>query len=129
MNDRIIDRECPECGQRTGIVMHTDEVPCTCGRSIVVEYVACVCGYSWRSADGVFMDGCQITIENVEELLGEVEEFFEEQGVFEGANSGDSMEDLIHKCLQCGEIAIQTKQNLYECTVCGFSWEVDKFNE
>lgn len=129
MTDQISDRKCPDCGKKTGIVMHIDKIPCTCGRSIVVEYIACVCGYSWRAADGVFMDGCQITVEDVEELLGEVEEFFEDQDIFKGENSGNSMEDLIHKCLRCGKIATQTKQNLYKCTVCGFSWEMDEFNE
>lgn len=121
-------RKCPECGKMGGRVMHIDEFPCKCGNVIKVAYAVCDCGFSWRAADDTFIDGCNISIENVEQLLSEVGEFFEEQGIFENENNGGSMEELIHRCLRCGEIAVQSRTNLYECTVCGFSWEVDAYN-
>jgi len=38
---------------------------------------------------------------------------------------------MIHKCLKCGELSIHThtKPDVYECTVCNFSWEVEEFDE
>jgi hypothetical protein len=129
MNKKSDLRKCPECGEMTGHIMHIDEFPCKCGDVVTVEYAVCDCGMSWRAADGTFVDGCNMSIENVEELLSEVENFFEDQEVFAGENSVDSMEDLIHKCLKCGAVATHPRPDLYECTACGFSWEVDKFNE
>lgn len=121
-------RKCPECGDLTGHLMHVDKFPCKCGDKVCVEYAVCDCGMSWRAVDGKFIDGCVISVENVNELVEEVEEFFEDQGMFSGENPGDSMENLIHRCLKCGAIAAQAKENVYECTECDFSWEVDEFN-
>jgi C4-type Zn-finger protein len=129
MAEIISDRKCPSCGDNTGAVMHSESIPCTCGRSIKIEYLICECGYSWRSADGKFLDGCLINVENVEELINEVEEFFEDQNIFETPQHGGSMEELIHKCLRCGEVAVQINSNTFECPTCGFSWEMDGFNE
>jgi len=129
MNKESDLRKCPDCEQMAGHVMHIDEFPCKCGNNVKVEYALCDCGFSWRAVDGTFIDGCKIAVDNVEQLLDEVEEFFEDQGVFENENDGSSMEELIHRCLKCGELATQTKTNIYECTICGFSWEVNNYNE
>ncbi len=129
MNKESDLRKCPECEKMTGRLMHVDVFPCKCGDKLEVEYTVCDCGLSWRSIDGAFIDGCNISVDNIGELLDEVEEFFEDQDIFEGEDVGDSMEDLIHKCIKCDEIATQSRPGLYECTACEFSWEVDKFNE
>jgi len=129
MTELISDRKCPSCGNNTGVVMHFEEIPCTCGRSVKMEYIVCECGYSWRSADDKFLDGCIINVENVEELINEVEEFFEDQGVFNNMQQGGSMEELIHRCLRCGEVVVQVNPTTFECPICGFSWEMGEFNE
>lgn len=128
MNEKSDLRKCPECGKMTGHVMHIDKFPCKCGDTVQIEYAVCDCGLSWRAVDGVFLDGCNISISNIQELLEEVDEFLVDQEVFNDEDPVDFMEELIHKCLRCGELAAQLKANSYECTVCGFSWEVDKFN-
>jgi len=124
MDDRSSLR-CQGCDS-FGIVMYTDEIPCVCGEMVHVNYVSCSCGFSWREANGLYIDGGKFSQEEVLELLSELENVFES----EGAISNDTpMGELIHKCIRCGAVAAQVKTGVYECTSCDFSWEVDKFNE
>ena len=132
----IKNKECPRCGHQTGVVVHVDEIPCVCGKLTNVEYVACECGYSWRSANDQILDECQIEVSEAEELKSDLEAFLKEQGFdlehLDNANLseslGNSMQDMIHKCLRCDSLAIKVSQNLYECTECNFAWEVDSLD-
>jgi len=131
MTDESDKRKCPSCGNNTGVVMYCEDIPCTCGRYVKIEYAVCDCGYSWRCADGRFLDGCMVSIENVSDMLCGIENFLEEQitNADKVFNNSNSMEELIHKCLRCGEIAVKINENSYECPVCGFAWETDKFDQ
>ena len=50
---------CPGCDNKTGQIMHVDELPCSdCGSLMVIEYLSCPdCNYSWREVNGTFLDG------------------------------------------------------------------------
>ena len=132
--------KCPECGDDNGTVMHEDKFPCKCGETVTVRYHGCMCGFSWRTSDDIFVDGMKIDIDELQSIMENADNFFEGLQNLEGitlqvdpfhipAKFGN-MSDMIHKCIKCNEVAVEKKDGLYECSdpECGFSWEVDEFN-
>jgi len=131
---------CPDCGKDTGSMMHSDLFPCKCGETVIVRYFGCMCGFSWRTSDDIFVDGMKLDVSAIEEIMDGAEDFLEGLEKLEGValklepfhvpKKFKNMADMIHKCLQCGEIAVEKKENFFECTdvECGFTWEVDEFN-
>jgi len=122
LDDLIV---CRDCGKKTASIITVDEIPCSCGEIIRVKYISCTCGYSYRMAGDLFLDGNKINIEEVSSLLEDITQFFDEHNLFEPKDIGKPMESLIHKCLKCEELAVELTPGKYECTVCGFSWEID----
>jgi hypothetical protein len=114
---------CRDCGNKTASIITIDEIPCSCGEIIPVKYISCTCGYSYRMAGDIFIDGSKIDISQVASLLEDITEFFDGHDIFCDTLEDKPMESFIHKCLKCGELAAEISPGMYECTVCGFSWE------
>lgn len=129
---------CPECGKNNGTLMHLDQFPCKCGETVIVKYYGCACGFSWRTSDDLFVDGMKIDVDTIDEIMDGAEDLFEgleklsqtsiKVDPFHVPTKFKNMADMIHKCLQCGEIAVEKRENFFECTDpnCGFTWEVDE---
>jgi hypothetical protein len=115
---------CRDCGNKTATIVGVDDIPCVCGEITKVYYISCTCGYSYRLAGDIFLDGDKLDLDQVGQVLEKINEFFEDVDIF-STEEPKPMGSLIHKCLKCGELAVETDPNKYECTICGFSWEVD----
>jgi hypothetical protein len=114
---------CRDCGKKTATIVGIDEIPCSCGEIIPVSYISCTCGYSYRMAGDAFLDGDKINLDKAGQVLDKINEFFEGIDIF--GDDPKPMGSLIHRCLKCEELAVETDPGKYECTICGFSWEID----
>ena len=132
--------KCPECGETTGTLMHFDKFPCKCGETVTVKYLGCICGFSWRTSDDIFVDGMKIDVSEIHKIMEESDDFFEGLDKLHGIPlevqpnyvppKFRNMTDMIHKCIKCGQVAIEKDDGVFECTdtECNFSWEVDEFD-
>lgn len=125
------NRMCPGCKLPHGDVMHAEKIPCPhCNEEILMEYLSCQCRYSWRELNGVFLDGGHIEVAGLEGLIQGITDFIESYDI-EETTTPTSMSEMIHRCLKCEALAIQTHTNpdAYRCTMCDFEWEVDNTDE
>ena len=130
--------KCPDCGEMTGMLIHVDKFPCKCGDFVEVKFLGCPCGFSWRTSDDIFIDGVKVDVSSIQKIMEEADDFLEGLDKLNGVNLDvdvnyrpakfRSMSDMIHKCIKCGQVAIEKADGLFECTdrECGFSWEVDE---
>lgn len=114
--------KCPNCGKGDGVIMYQDAIVCNkCGNELNIDYCLCpICQYSWRENDGVFMDGGLVNMDGLEEAFEQIDKMLMNDN---GEIETPSMFDDFYNCLRCGEPAIRDG-NIFECTVCGFKWEI-----
>ncbi len=116
--------ECPNCKEDQAVVLHTDPITCgDCDSVVNIEYCVCMnCNYSFRLNNGIFMDGAPSGQNSVDEALAEICEKCDEELYNSSVNS---MSDLIHNCVKCGQPSAYVKNDyVYACSMCGFEWEI-----
>lgn len=116
---------CINCENEIEVTFAVERFPCLhCGEKVVIEYHMCSnCGIVWRTVDGAVDSGSIVTpdmrktfdAEGLDDILGTLQEIHSEE---------HSMEELLHRCLQCNAISFEVKKGEYECVECGFMWEV-----
>jgi len=116
--------DCINC-EGEGKVFAIESYPCThCGERLNMEYYMCAdCGLVWRTIDGVV---------DKDSLFTEEERVdFEVDGMERALNDliqrrepARSMNEFINRCLNCNALSYEVKQGSYECSECGFRWEV-----
>ena len=127
--------ECPNCEKVELIVLHTDSIKCTdCGSTMNIEYCLCPnCQYACRMNNGEFLDEMKMTTDALDEVVEDLEGLLSECDDPEMTWTSDlnveSMLDLIHPCVKCGETmtAYNSETAEYECLMCGFKWETLKY--
>ena len=121
---------CPECNSENTLYMHEDPIPCTdCDSTVVVGYFMCTeCNYSFRTANGKFLDGSypaeveQLLNDLMDELNGSCSDHM--CGGCSGCDT-ESMMDTICNCARCGRpMLFSPNTTEYSCPYCGFEWEV-----
>ena len=119
--------KCVECNRTSETVFFVEIYPCpTCDDQVEVEYHACKhCGTVWKTANGEPMDYAKSKIKDFSDIVKnhkKFEDFFSYMA--KDDNDIASMNQVIHRCLQCNHIAYETSDGNYECPDCGFTWEV-----
>jgi len=118
---------CVECEKESDTVFYREVYPClTCGDLTIVEYNACkYCGTVWKTANGHPMDPAKTKIDDFSELLDKkgFKDFFDYIGKHDN-DIAASINQCLHRCIQCNAIAYETKEGTYECSACKFTWEV-----
>lgn len=124
---------CPNCKKDSGGIMYKDVITCgKCGEHIVIDYCSChMCGYTWRLNNGEFLDGNMIDEEGLDQMLEEIGTLIDEQldddvEYIVKKSESNSMSDMIHKCIRCGEFAYPIGDYNFKCSSCGFEWEILK---
>lgn len=141
---------CLKCNSENYTVMMSESFQCShCDGYIFLEYCTCDnCGAMWRAIDGEIDEknivtpddlvnmitplGGMITMDPADSpLIDEdfVKRLEEELLKHENKENAASMADLVHRCMRCQALAYESKPGNYECSECGFSWEVLDFGE
>jgi uncharacterized Zn ribbon protein len=133
--------KCFKCDSEKEASFFEEVFECKCGEKLVFNYNLCPdCGMSWRSVNDEVSDDSAVYFNDLMSfasmLSGDLTEEEEtilknmeiEVGKIEKINIGDAaMTDYVHKCLKCNSAAHETEQDKYVCDVCGFEWEITRF--
>ena len=133
--------KCFKCDSEKEASFFEEVFECKCGEKLVFNYNLCPdCGMSWRSVNDEVSDDSAVYFNDLMSfasmLSGDLTEEEEtilknmeiEVGKIEKINTGDAaMTDYVHKCLKCNSVAHEIEQDKYVCDVCGFEWEITRF--
>lgn len=120
---------CYTCSTKKETLFFVESFPCNCGDTVEIHYHKCeVCGSVWRECDGEVLDETDvIRCNDLLEVMND-EGIMEEQIdlIKDSLSTTSSMEDCIHRCLNCNGMATETEKGIYKCNdpVCCFEWEV-----
>jgi predicted RNA-binding Zn-ribbon protein involved in translation (DUF1610 family) len=121
---------CPECGEKKIIIVHTDKIPCNdCNSIVKIDYCACssaLCNYTFRTNNGEYMDGSFVDYEMTEEIFEELIAAIDAEAIDTTVSvlHDTKMSDMIHNCIRCGEASYRHNKSSYACPACGFEWEI-----
>jgi predicted RNA-binding Zn-ribbon protein involved in translation (DUF1610 family) len=140
---------CISCGSDDIQVFYSEAYPCGhCGEDLIIDYAACMnCGVLWRAVNGNIIENSivhssdlmnfmnpltgigEVDLDNLNEEDKEfVDKIQAELLKHEKISSGEAnMSDMIHRCLRCNAITPEDPPGFYNCSECGFSWEVLDF--
>ena len=120
---------CNTCGSSDIEDFSTENIECcTCGGNVPIVHTTCrECGSVWKSINGKVMDS--VTCNNLDLPAGlfdfmtsiDISAFTVELVASKGIND---TKDLMHECLRCGFVAYEVTPNSFQCSECGFEWEV-----
>lgn len=116
--------KCMNCGNEDIIQVFEEEVQCDhCGGVHIIDHFVCEnCNMISRFVDDQFMEALVLPgIDLYQEVIDLLE--LDEDDII-APDEDQSMNALIHRCLQCNTIAYEKKENLWHCPECGFEWEV-----
>jgi len=136
---------CFKCENGKESAFFKEEFPCAhCDEPNLLEYNICPdCGWMWRSINGMPLEDSQINVQDLGDfaglMMGEQPEMTEEEAAMmdnitehlakiDKMERGEaSMADYVHRCIQCHSTAVDVNDGTYNCTDCGFEWEVVRF--
>lgn len=122
--------KCISCGKEDDVrTLFVEELPCKhCGGSIDVSYNICMdCGMAWRSVDGKpILDTTVFDMNELDDVFEDIDDLPNIAINMTHKSVESCMSDYVHKCLRCGAVCYQSSDNSFECTDCGFSWEIIK---
>lgn len=115
--------KCINCGNKDTVKVFEEEIRCEdCGAEYVVDHYVCEeCNLIWKAIDNEFVEGMILPGINLYEEVAELLDLDEDETIASGEDQ--SMNALMHRCLQCNTIAYEKKENLWHCPECSFEWE------
>lgn len=118
---------CSNCGKDAAIVVHEDPIRCMdCDSVMTISYCICEnCNFAYRLNNGHYLDGGLPTDESVKlqkAVEMELQKMVESEQKLEKMSLAEYMSQL-HSCIRCGSLAVTKSNDIYECAMCGFSWE------
>lgn len=112
--------KCVNCNSQKTIPFLIEQCDCLdCGSNMVITYNLCEeCNTLWKSVNNI-----PVTIFDLDAEGVSLEEFI---NVFKqkAMDLYSTMEEYIHKCLKCNAVCYEIENGLFECSSCGFEWEV-----
>lgn len=119
--------KCVNCKEENAAVVLVEIFPCNhCNGEIRIEYNICKnCNTAWKTMDGELMSGMAFFDAGLGDFFDD-EELFKalEMDHYDSNEDKSYMSDYVHRCLRCGSIAYEVKEDLYKCKACDFEWEV-----
>jgi hypothetical protein len=126
--------ECPKCHHDADNTLTEEHLPCfECDCINIITYNICPqCKCVWRAANGVVING---SVADLGEMVSGIADSAEQLEFFEDlkadlhkhvrVKSGEAMmSDFVHRCLKCDSLAFPLTDHSYQCSSCGFEWEV-----
>ncbi len=118
--------QCFNCGADMFTV--DDNYPCDCGKTIEVLTCCCnECGTIFKTLNGAIISDSIINKRDIEDFAEDctsnLKELMAKTSEETPCNSA-SMLEYVHHCLECNSISYEINIGLYECSKCGFKWEV-----
>jgi len=123
---------CIKCKEESNTVFHTETYPCDCGQATIIEYNACkFCGGVWKAVNGepILEDALEMEdiigfkdAEVIAEMLEELEDIINDNSQ---TDCDGTMEECIHRCVNCNALAYETSKDSYKCSTCSTEWMVN----
>jgi predicted RNA-binding Zn-ribbon protein involved in translation (DUF1610 family) len=108
----VNNMNCPTCSSSNVAVFLDEEITCfSCKEVNTVSISICEsCGFIWKSVQGEVIFGSYSSETDASNTINK--------------SITHSMQDLVHKCIMCDNLAFETSPNLFSCSDCGFEWEI-----
>ena len=119
---------CVKCSYSAETIFFTEEYPCKCGDTVVVNYNICpVCGSFWRNCGDIILDEVDV-INDVElrDMMLAIDGIDDILVLSDEIDPTSTMENCIIRCVECNAVSYKTAENRYKCSVCPAKWEVLK---
>jgi len=140
---------CPKCGGENVEMFMAEPIECAhCEKITYIEYYRCSdCEIVFKAVGDKVIDDSIMDVpsemlsvlndlvsamfsgeatmmdeDEFKEVIEEMGEDLEIKEIKVGKTGG--MSDLVHRCLNCNEVAYEESEGNYKCPKCGFSWEV-----
>lgn len=119
--------KCPSCNSDAVNVFFSESLKCHhCNKENELSYNVCSeCGIIWKSIHDEMVDGSSFSDDELSTVM---------VGSMVGTNRNyreminevnfNSMQELVHHCIRCGDSAYEVREKLFRCSVCDFEWEI-----
>lgn len=117
---------CLNCNSEDSItVVFEENINCSeCGTNNKVLYCFCnECGLIYKELNGQVVEGFILDATKASNIFN-IDADFQEIDLSNKVDKAESMQDVVHKCIRCGNISYEKDENYYVCPNCGFEWEV-----
>ena len=119
--------KCCSCGTNNVIVFFEETLPCGhCNMDNTILYNFCgECSCVFKTVNGKVVNAATFTDTELANMMSmdvdDVREIM--QSPIQSA-SPRTMDEMVHKCLDCNALAFEVEPGLFKCSECDFEWEI-----